>query len=113
MGKSSGGSGFFSGLVIGAVAGFVVGVLLTPKTGEETRSILKRNAEEKMPELREKAQWIREKAAERAPEIRERAEELAALARDRGIAAVEEIRAATKGRAGDDPDDNTSNTETV
>ena len=48
MGKSSGGSGFFSGLVIGAVAGFVVGVLLTPKTGEETRSILKRNAEEKI-----------------------------------------------------------------
>ena len=87
--------------------------LLTPKTGEETRSILKRNAEEKMPELREKAQWIREKAAERAPEIRERAEELAALARDRGIAAVEEIRAATKGRDGDDPDDNTRNTETV
>jgi len=105
MGKSSGGSGFFSGFVIGALAGFVVGVLLTPKTGEEARSILKKNAEEKMPELREKAQWIKEKASERAPEIRERAEELAALARDRGIAAVEEIRAAGRTLTSDDLDE--------
>ena len=42
MGNSNGGSGFFSGFVIGALAGFVVGVLLTPKTGEEARSILKK-----------------------------------------------------------------------
>jgi len=105
MGKSSGESGFFSGFVIGAIVGFVVGVLLTPKTGEETRSILKKNAEEKIPELREKAQWIKEKASERAPEIRERAEELAALARDRGIAAVEEIRAAGRGPISNNSDE--------
>ena len=105
MGNSNGGSGFFSGFVIGALAGFVVGVLLTPKTGEEARSILRRNAEEKMPELREKAQWIKDKAVERAPEIRERAEELAALARDRGIAAVEEIRAANRQQPEKDSDE--------
>ena len=107
MGKSSGGSEFFSGFVIGAIAGFVVGVLLTPKTGEETRSILKRNAEERIPDLREKAQWIKEKASERAPVIRERAEELAALARDRGIAAVEEMRAAGRTPPSIDQDEDT------
>jgi len=113
MGKSSGGSGFFSGFMIGALTGFVVGVLLTPRTGEETRSILRKNAEEKMPELRERAQWIKEKAGERAPEIRERAEELAALARDRGMAAVEEIRSASKSRGENDSDKDAQDSESA
>jgi gas vesicle protein len=105
MEKSSDGSGFFSGFIIGAIAGFFVAVLLTPKTGEETRIMIKRNAEEKMPEVREKAEWIKEKAVERAPEIRERAEELAAFARDRGIAAFDEIRTAGKPQVGKDLDE--------
>ncbi len=35
------GTGFFAGLVVGAVIGLAIGFLYAPKPGEETRHILK------------------------------------------------------------------------
>lgn len=51
--KRSGGAGaFFGGLVLGAAAGAVAGLLLAPKTGRETRRLLRKSADA-LPELAE------------------------------------------------------------
>ncbi len=36
---------FFGGLVLGSVVGVVVGVLVAPRSGKETRQLLKKSAE--------------------------------------------------------------------
>jgi gas vesicle protein len=51
--KRSGGAGvFLGGLVLGAAAGAVAGLLLAPKTGRETRRLLRKSADA-LPELAE------------------------------------------------------------
>ncbi len=49
----SGKSGFFlGGFLLGAAVGAVTGILLTPKSGQETRRLLKKSADA-LPELAE------------------------------------------------------------
>ncbi|MGG6296197.1 YtxH domain-containing protein [Leptolyngbya sp. AN02str] len=51
--KQSGSGGAFAvGLVLGAAAGLVTGLLMAPRSGRETRKILKKSAEA-LPELAE------------------------------------------------------------
>lgn len=38
------GSSFFEGLIFGAAVGFVLGILYAPRTGAETRELLKEKA---------------------------------------------------------------------
>ena len=38
--ESSGGGGFLLGLLMGAVGGFVAGMVFAPKSGEETRAFI-------------------------------------------------------------------------
>lgn len=64
MGEKEGGSSFLIGFIIGAVAGVAVGFLYAPKSGKETRALLK----EKVGEVREKASEMTEKAREVASE---------------------------------------------
>jgi gas vesicle protein len=63
---------FALGFLLGAVAGIAIGFLYAPKTGKETRAMLR----EKAGELREKAGEVTEKAREMAVEagkkVRER-----------------------------------------
>jgi gas vesicle protein len=74
MSDREGGSSFLIGFIIGAVAGIAVGFLYAPKSGRETRALLK----EKVGEVREKAGEMTEKAKEVASEagrkVRERLE---------------------------------------
>jgi gas vesicle protein len=74
MSEKDGGSSFLIGFIIGAVAGIAVGFLYAPKSGRETRALLK----EKVGEVREKATEVTEKAKEVASEagrrVRERLE---------------------------------------
>lgn len=82
--NDNGGVGFWTGFIIGGVAGLVAGVLFAPKSGEETRALI----------------------SEKTAEWRDRAEELAASARDRARSAIEEGRAAAaRARSGLDPED--------
>lgn len=67
--KESGGS-FLMGLIVGGVVGTVVGLLLAPKPGAETRADL----------------------ADYGEVVRERAEEVAAQVRERVGPAVESVR---------------------
>ena len=66
------GHGFLTGFLIGGIVGFAAGILLAPKSGEETRAII----------------------MERGSEWRDKAEELAAAARERMASATEEGRRA-------------------
>lgn len=62
------GSSFAIGFIIGAVAGVAIGLLYAPKTGRETRAMLREKAEE----VKEKAGEITEKAREAAVEAKKR-----------------------------------------
>ena len=75
---SKGGS-MMMGLLIGGVVGFVAGLMLAPKSGEETRALL----------------------IERGNEWRDKADELAAATKERlSSAALEGRRAASQVRGG-------------
>jgi gas vesicle protein len=91
MADRGGGGEFFAGLVIGGMVGAGLALLLTPQSGQETRSQirnvsvdLKERANETMVEAREKAEAItadaRRRAEEMLNEARERAEEITAEA---------------------------------
>ena len=77
--EDSKGGGMMVGLLIGGVIGFVAGLMLAPKSGEETRALL----------------------IERGNEWRDKAEELAAATKERlSSAALESRRAASQVRGG-------------
>jgi gas vesicle protein len=46
MSEKDGGNGFLLGFILGALAGVAVGFLYAPKSGKETRAILKEKADE-------------------------------------------------------------------
>ena len=115
MADHNGGSRFFAGLVIGGLVGAALALLLTPRSGEETRSQirntgleLKDRASKIIAEAREKAETIAADARQRADEIkveaRKRAEEIVAEARKK----AEELQAAIP--AGLKPEEKTGET---
>ena len=59
MDKDSG-SGFFTGLIMGALIGVVVGFLYAPQSGDETRRLVK-----------EKSEVIKEKASKAANRVKD------------------------------------------
>ena len=67
---SSGGGGFLLGLLMGAVGGFVAGMVFAPKSGEETRAFI----------LDQSREW------------RDKADELTSAARERMATAANEGR---------------------
>jgi gas vesicle protein len=75
MGEKEGGSSFLVGFIIGAIAGVAIGFLYAPKSGKETRALLK----EKVGEVREKASEVtgrvREAATEAGRRVRDRFEQ--------------------------------------
>ena len=68
--ESTGGGGFLLGLLIGAVGGFVAGMVFAPKSGEETRAFI----------LDQSREW------------RDKADELTSAARERMATAANEGR---------------------
>ena len=68
--ESSGGGGFLLGLLMGAIGGFVAGMVFAPKSGEETRAFI----------LDQSREW------------RDKADELTSAARERMATAANEGR---------------------
>ena len=62
------GTSFAIGFLVGAVVGVAIGFLYAPKSGKETRALLKEKAEE----VKEKAGEVTEKAKEAAVEAGKR-----------------------------------------
>lgn len=52
MSKSNRASAFIGGMAIGSAIGTIVGLLIAPRTGRETRAVLKKSADA-LPELAE------------------------------------------------------------
>ncbi len=52
------------GLIVGGAVGSVLGMAFAPKTGKETRKIIKKKAEELSGEFHERAEEIKERAME-------------------------------------------------
>ena len=68
MSDKDSGSSFAIGFLIGAIAGVAIGFLYAPKTGKETRAMLR----EKADEIKEKADEVTVKAKEAALEAGKR-----------------------------------------
>lgn len=68
MGDKDTGTSFAIGFLVGAVVGVAIGFLYAPKSGKETRALLKEKAEE----VKEKAGEVTEKAKEAAVEAGKR-----------------------------------------
>jgi gas vesicle protein len=62
--------------VVGLGVGVAVGMLLAPKSGEETRQLLKAKADESKDFLKSKADESREYVRRRSTEVRESASDL-------------------------------------
>jgi gas vesicle protein len=75
--------GFFRGMAIGGIVGFVVGMILAPKSGDETRTLF----------------------SERGQELRDKADDFIAAARERMSSVASEGRREAKTRAGAYPYD--------
>lgn len=81
--NGGGGGGLVAGLIIGGTLGFIAGMVLTPKSGDETRSVL----------------------AERGQELRDKADEFIAAARERMASATGEGKRAARTMRGEYPFD--------
>jgi len=62
MSDKESGSNFLVGFIIGAIAGVAIGLLYAPKSGKETRALLK----EKAGEVKEKASEVTGRVKESA-----------------------------------------------
>lgn len=62
---------------LGAVVGFVAGVLLAPKSGRETREQLRHGAEEAAHKAKHGYETIKDKATHTAQQLRRRKDQLA------------------------------------
>ena len=98
MASENKGPGFGTGLILGGIIGALVGLLLAPRPGEETRA-----------QVMESTAGLRHRAEERTAGFRQKAEELTAEARERLREVIEEGRAVASrirpGQEGNHPDD--------
>ena len=97
MADNSGSGDFFAGFLVGALAGAAAALLFAPRSGEETRTIIR----DKSIELKDRADELSAEARKRAEEMqvqaRDRAQELQSQAKDR----AQELQSQAKGRAQD------------
>jgi len=69
-------SKFFGGFIVGAAIGAVAGILLAPKSGEETRRILADSAKDVARRADETAKQIQSKADDAVSELQKKGEEI-------------------------------------
>jgi len=79
MAERNGGLSYF---IVGLGVGVAVGMLMAPKSGEETRQILKAKADEGKDYLRARADESREFVRKRGDELRESAADLIDRSKD-------------------------------
>jgi gas vesicle protein len=90
-------NGLFTGILIGSLVGAGVALLTAPRSGEETRTLLK----EKGSEIKAKAATTLEDGHTRLMEIRDRGQALVAEKREDVKTAFQEIRAKLRAPAGE------------
>ncbi|MBI2869884.1 MAG: YtxH domain-containing protein [Chloroflexi bacterium] len=80
--------GVFLGMLIGAATGLAIGFLYAPRSGKETRGMIKAKATETTEMIKERADETREKAGE----VLTRIKTAAVTARAKGREAMEEVK---------------------
>lgn len=79
---------FISGVLWGGLVGAAIGLLVAPRSGDETRALLRERSEEFREQAKETTDNLRTKASETAEQARERAVEL----QQRGKELIDENR---------------------
>ncbi|MBE7706334.1 MAG: YtxH domain-containing protein [Cyanobacteria bacterium SIG30] len=67
---------FVTGFVIGGAVGAVIGILLAPQSGEETREIIGENAKIAYKKAQDTVKDIQEKADDAVGEIKQKGDEI-------------------------------------
>lgn len=98
---------FIAGVVIGAIAGAVATLALTPMSGNETREMIKSRVGE-MDDIKARAASVKEKATERASEVAHSAQPMV----DKVKTQVTDIAAKTPLPVGDEDTGSTDATVT-
>lgn len=93
-------NGLFTGILIGSLVGAGVALLTAPRSGEETRTLLR----EKGGEIKAKATTTLEDGRTRVMAIRDRGQALVAEKREDMKAAIQEIKARLRASAGGQED---------
>src|SRR5437762_2601256 len=87
---------FLGGLLIGGALGAAVGLLLAPRSGEETRGILKSEFNNRVgpsvETVRSKTVELKERAIETAEVLKERGQQIAAELEEAGREALTKLR---------------------
>ena len=76
------GVGFLSGLVLGAFAGAILALVLTPQTGEETRDLIAGKAQEAKGKAMDLASDLKDLAGQLSEDLRRQADDLSRRSRE-------------------------------
>jgi gas vesicle protein len=90
---------FISGVVWGGLVGAAIGMLMAPRSGEETRALLRERSDEFKMQARETADNLRQTAEEaksRAGELQQRGKELIDENRERIVRTAEAVKQSAK-----------------
>ena len=67
---------FLAGFIVGGAIGAITGILLAPKSGEETRAMLADSAKEAMKKADETVKQIQEKADDVVSDLQKKGDEI-------------------------------------
>ena len=67
---------FIAGFIVGGAIGAIAGILLAPKSGEETRQMLSDSAKDMIKKADETAKQIQSKADDAVTELQKKGEEI-------------------------------------
>lgn len=103
-------SRFLAGFIVGGAIGAIAGILLAPKSGEETRKILADTASDMARRADETAKQIQVKADDAVSDLQKKGEEIKEKLQDL-IAKQKEAKAAKEEDDDDDDDDESEDEE--
>lgn len=84
-------AGIALGTVVGAIGGFVTGILVAPKSGKETREDIKNGADRAKDISLEKAEELKEKTSQVASDVAEKAKGVVGDVGDRAKNVAEDV----------------------
>ena len=103
MASNDEGSSFMTGFFVGGIIGAVVGVLLAPKSGHETRAALTDQSEVLKERAEELSARVRERAGPAVEAFREQIEPAVMGIREKIDPVVEQISKAVQAKKDDQP----------
>ena len=97
---------FLGGLLIGGALGAIIGMLLAPRSGDETRELIRDEFDHQVnrskDQLQQRTVAFREKALEKADHLKEKTQQLATDLEEAGRETWEKLRQSTKLKKAED-----------